>query len=131
MLKTILGGLYNSSNKHLNRPRRTIFTQNRAMSSRVFDLKDKGACVVGAGLAGSLLAIVLAKRGMNVHLIERRADMRKEVTDRGRSINLALSERGINALKHSDIIEKIMGIAIPMKGRLVHPLGNIKTIFSN
>jgi kynurenine 3-monooxygenase len=92
------------------------------MSSRVFDLKDKGACVVGAGLAGSLLAIVLAKRGMNVHLIERRADMRKEVTDRGRSINLALSERGINALKHSDIIEKIMGIAIPMKGRLVHPL---------
>lgn len=131
MLKTVLRGLYISSNKQHNRAHRYIFTQNRAMSSRVFDLKDKGACVVGAGLAGSLLAIILAKRGMNVHLIERRPDMRKEVTDRGRSINLALSERGINALRQSDIIDKIMGIAIPMKGRMVHPLGNIKMIFYN
>ncbi len=55
--------------------------------------------LVGAGLAGSLLAVYLAKKGFEVNVYERRSDMRKGPVERGRSINLALSTRGIHALK--------------------------------
>ncbi len=71
--------------------------------------------MVGAGLAGSLLSIYLAKRGFSVDVYERRPDMRKVQIDGGRSINLALSTRGIHALKDVGIHENIMKIAIPMK----------------
>ncbi len=57
--------------------------------------------LVGGGLAGSLLSIYLAKRGFEVHLFERRPDIRNNKISAGRSINLALSVRGINALKKS------------------------------
>jgi kynurenine 3-monooxygenase len=75
---------------------------------------------VGAGLAGSLLSIYLARRGFQVDVYERRPDMRKVQIGGGRSINLALSTRGIYALKDVGLHERIMQIAIPMKGRMIH-----------
>jgi kynurenine 3-monooxygenase len=80
----------------------------------------KPVVLVGAGLAGSLLAVFMAKRGKQVQMYERRPDMRRESMGAGRSINLALSERGIRALKAVGLLEPIMKIAIPMKGRMMH-----------
>lgn len=80
----------------------------------------KEVSIIGAGLVGSLLSIYLAKRGYKVNVYERRADMRKETMSAGRSINLALSDRGIKALEDIGILEDIKSIAIPMHGRLMH-----------
>lgn len=76
--------------------------------------------LVGGGLAGSLMSIYLAKKGYDVHLYERRGDMRHGKYEGGRSINLALSTRGINALSKVGLVDDILGIAIPMKGRMMH-----------
>lgn len=76
--------------------------------------------LAGAGLAGSLLGVFLARRGCRVALYERRPDMRRETISAGRSINLALSERGIRALRSVGLLDSIMQIAIPMKGRMMH-----------
>lgn len=76
--------------------------------------------VVGAGLAGSLLATGLASRGFRVRLFEKRADMRKIEMAAGRSINLALSHRGLIALEKIGLAEEMLEIAIPMKGRFIH-----------
>jgi kynurenine 3-monooxygenase len=76
--------------------------------------------IIGAGLVGSLLGIYLAKRGYRVRIYERRPDMRKEKIVAGRSINLALSDRGIKALSEVGISEDVLKIAIPMRGRLIH-----------
>ena len=76
--------------------------------------------LIGAGLAGSLLSIYLAKRGFHVELYERRPDMRKNRISAGRSINLALSVRGIHALEGVGLRDAIMKIAIPMRGRMIH-----------
>ncbi|MBX7044911.1 MAG: FAD-dependent monooxygenase [Ignavibacteria bacterium] len=78
--------------------------------------------LVGAGLAGSLLAVYLAKKGFEVNVYEKRSDMRKGQVERGRSINLALSTRGIFALKEIGLYEEIKKIAIPMYGRMMHPV---------
>ncbi len=78
--------------------------------------------IVGAGLAGSLLSVYLAKKGFDVNIYERRPDMRKEDTGGGRSINLALSTRGIHALKEVGMFDEIKKIAIPMYGRMIHPV---------
>jgi len=80
----------------------------------------KETIIVGAGLVGSLLSIYLAKRGYKVKVYERTSDMRKEKMSAGRSINLALSDRGIKALEEVGIMEEINTIAIPMHGRLMH-----------
>jgi len=76
--------------------------------------------IVGAGLAGSLLSIYMARRGFQVVVYEKRPDMRSEDISAGRSINLALSHRGIRALKHAGIAEQILQEVIPMKGRMLH-----------
>ncbi|MEO6695798.1 MAG: NAD(P)/FAD-dependent oxidoreductase [Ignavibacteria bacterium] len=76
--------------------------------------------IVGAGLAGSLLSVYLAKKGFEVNVYERRPDMRKESADGGKSINLALSARGIHALKEVGMFEEIKKISIPMYGRMIH-----------
>ncbi len=81
---------------------------------------NSNIAIVGAGLAGSLLAIYLAKKGFKVDVYERRADMRKHNIDGGRSINLALSTRGIHALKEVGLYEEIKKISIPMYGRMIH-----------
>jgi kynurenine 3-monooxygenase len=80
----------------------------------------KNVTVIGAGLVGSLLSIYLSKRGYKVNVFERRGDMRKEAMSAGRSINLALSDRGIRALEEVGIMEEIRRICIPMHGRFIH-----------
>jgi kynurenine 3-monooxygenase len=86
-------------------------------------LSSNKVTIIGAGLAGSLLSIYLAKRGYIVDVYEKRPDMRSHDIGGGRSINLALSVRGIHALKEVGLFEEIKKIAIPMYGRMVHPLG--------
>ncbi|MEQ8908275.1 MAG: NAD(P)/FAD-dependent oxidoreductase [Vicingaceae bacterium] len=76
--------------------------------------------IVGAGLVGSLQAIFLAKKGFQVEVYERRDDMRKHEISAGRSINLALSNRGWKALEIAGIKKDIEAIAIPMYGRMMH-----------
>lgn len=78
--------------------------------------------IIGSGLAGSLLGIYLAKKNFQVEMYERRPDMRESDIGGGRSINLALSVRGIHALEEVGVSEKIMRIAISMRGRMIHPL---------
>ena len=76
--------------------------------------------IVGAGLVGSLQAINMAKKGYEVEIYERRPDMRKVDLIAGRSINLALSNRGWKAISEAGIQQEIEKIAIPMKGRIMH-----------
>jgi len=85
-------------------------------------MDQKPFVVIGAGLVGSLLSIYLAKRGYKVDVYERRDDMRKGNLGGGRSINLALSDRGWKALQGVGIADEIKKIAIPMKGRMVHDI---------
>ncbi|MBI5473398.1 MAG: FAD-dependent monooxygenase [Ignavibacteriae bacterium] len=83
------------------------------------ELKNKVA-LVGAGLAGSLLGVYLARKNFPVEIFERRPDMRINDAAGGRSINLALSVRGIHALEEVGVADKIMRIAISMRGRMIH-----------
>jgi kynurenine 3-monooxygenase len=76
--------------------------------------------IVGGGLSGGLLAIYLAKRGFEINLFERRPDMRKANIYQGRSINLALSTRGLRALEKVGLDKEILSDAIPMYGRMMH-----------
>jgi len=86
----------------------------------------RSVTIAGAGLVGSLAAIYLAKRNYKVTIVERRDDMRKTNVDRGRSINLALSNRGLAALEEVGLAEVIRKNAIPMKGRMMHDIaGNL------
>jgi kynurenine 3-monooxygenase len=82
--------------------------------------KATNIAVVGAGLVGSLLSIYLRKRGYHVTVFERRSDMRKKGAEAGRSINLALSNRGIRALEGVGLDEPLKKVAIPMHGRVIH-----------
>jgi kynurenine 3-monooxygenase len=77
--------------------------------------------LIGSGLAGGLLATHLGRRGHEVDLYERRADPREENMVAGRSINLALSTRGIHALQQVGIADEVLQHAIPMRGRMIHP----------
>ena len=83
-------------------------------------MAEQKVLIIGAGLAGSLLAIYLAKRGMNVEVYEARGDMRLEEVAAGRSINLALSDRGIAALREIGMDEYMLAEAVPMYGRMIH-----------
>ncbi|HEY0658994.1 MAG TPA: NAD(P)/FAD-dependent oxidoreductase [Pyrinomonadaceae bacterium] len=76
--------------------------------------------IIGAGLSGSLLAIYLAKRGIAADVYEARGDMRSSETAGGRSINLALSDRGIAALREIEMDEYMLRDAVPMRGRMIH-----------
>ncbi len=80
----------------------------------------KSVTIVGAGLVGSLLSIYLAKKGYKINVYERRPDMRKTSISAGKSINLALSDRGWRGLEGVGIAEEIKKIAIPMYGRFIH-----------
>ncbi len=83
-------------------------------------MAEQRITVIGAGLAGSLLSIYLARRGFTVNVFEARGDMRKEKTAAGRSINLALSDRGITALREVGMDEFMLAEAVPMYGRMIH-----------
>ncbi|MFN0202554.1 MAG: FAD-dependent oxidoreductase [Bacteroidia bacterium] len=80
--------------------------------------------IIGAGLSGSLLGILLAKKGWDVQIFERRPDRRKESVEAGRSINLAVSVRGMTALAEAGLNADIQAIATKMQGRMNHPLGS-------
>lgn len=86
----------------------------------------KTATIVGAGLVGSLWAVYLSKAGYKVSIVERRSDLREADISAGKSINLALSERGWKAFRTVGIDKEIEAIAIPMHGRTMHDLkGNL------
>ena len=81
---------------------------------------EKKAIVIGAGLAGSLWSIYLAKAGYKVTVYERRKNIRDVEISAGKSINLALSTRGWKALEGAGIKQEVEEIAIPMPGRMMH-----------
>ena len=84
----------------------------------------RSVTILGAGLVGSLLAIILRKRGYKVDLYERRPDMRSASISAGKSINLAMSHRGWNALALAGLKSEMEELAIPMYGRQLHMLDN-------
>ena len=83
---------------------------------------DRPVNIVGGGLAGALLAVLLARRGFAVDVYDRRPDPRLAASERGRSINLALAARGIVALERAGMMERIRPLLIPMRGRMIHAL---------
>lgn len=76
--------------------------------------------IIGAGLCGSLLALRLGQRGYNITLVEKRPDLRKVEQDAGRSINLALSDRGLKGLRLGGVEDAAKKLCIPMEGRMIH-----------
>ena len=78
--------------------------------------------IAGAGLGGALLGTLLGRAGERVVLLERRPDPRRDRQDAGRSINLALSERGLHALEQIGLRERILQLATPLYGRMIHPV---------
>lgn len=91
---------------------------------------DARVVVCGAGLVGSLLACYLGRRGYTVDVYERRPDPRATDAERGRSINLALSERGLDALRRIDLVDTVMAPALPMHGRMMHSVDGTLTFQS-
>jgi kynurenine 3-monooxygenase len=84
--------------------------------------RSQSITLVGAGLTGPLLAISLVQRGFRVQIYERRPDMRRVQASAGRSINLAISTRGIHALREAGLWDEMLRIIVPMKGRMMHSL---------
>ena len=78
--------------------------------------------IVGAGLGGTLAAIFLARRGLEVTLYERRPDLRKVVQPAGRSINLALANRGLKPLRRAGLEPEVRKLLTVMRGRMIHPV---------
>ncbi|MEV5574370.1 NAD(P)/FAD-dependent oxidoreductase [Spirillospora sp. NPDC052269] len=103
---------------------------SRAPQSPAPESQAQRVAVVGAGLAGALLATLLGRRGVPVTVYERRPDPRVAGAERGRSINLAISARGLAALEQVGLRELALGRALPMHGRMVHP-GNGATNFQS
>ena len=83
-------------------------------------MKDKKILIAGAGLCGSLMGLRLAQRGYDLDILERRPDPRKVALDAGRSINLALSARGMAGMKLVGLEEEVKQLCIPMHGRMLH-----------
>lgn len=83
-------------------------------------LRGSAVNIIGAGLAGALLAVLLARRGFGVTLYERRPDPRQTRPERGRSINLALAARGIRALERAGVMDRVRPLTIALRGRMVH-----------
>lgn len=84
--------------------------------------KQQNILIIGAGLCGSLLALRLGQRGFNVNLYEMRPDLRKVDISAGRSINLALSDRGLKAMRLAGVEDQVKKLCIPMNGRLLHDM---------
>ena len=82
--------------------------------------QNRHITIIGAGLAGALLATLLARRGWSVDVYEKRGDPRLRGYEGGRSINLALAERGLHALRLAGADEQVMAHAVMMRGRMVH-----------
>ncbi len=102
-------------------------TDPRTSASRA---DGRTVVVIGAGLVGSLLACYLGRRGYSVDVYERRPDPRSSTAERGRSINLALSERGLDALRRIGLVDTVMAPALPMHGRVMHAVDGSTTFQS-
>jgi len=89
----------------------------------------KNITIAGGGLVGSLLAYVLANKGYNVNVYERRPDMRKANMDGGRSINLVISHRGWTSLEKADIADEIKKIIVPAYGRMTHDIDGTQDFY--
>lgn len=96
---------------------------------RLISPQDK-VVIFGAGLVGSLLGILLARRGFRVEIHEKRPDLRYKLFTSFRSINLALSHRGWNALAMAGLEEKVRQLSIPMPGRVLHDLEGKEQFFA-
>lgn len=83
-------------------------------------MKSRSILIAGAGLAGALMAVLLARRGWKVELLEKRPDQRIKGFESGRSINLALAERGLHALRLAGLERRVLDQAVQMRGRMVH-----------
>jgi kynurenine 3-monooxygenase len=90
-------------------------------------VKGTRAVVAGAGLGGALIATQLARAGFQVEVVERRHDPRRTGKAEGRSINLALSARGLHALDQVGLKQAILAIAVPMRGRRMHAVDGTLT----
>jgi len=90
-------------------------------------MKPERITIAGAGLVGSLLGTMLAQRGYAVQLFERRPDMRRANISAGKSINLAMSDRGLRALEVAGLADDIRAISVPMKGRMMHDVDGTLT----
>lgn len=88
---------------------------------------DEKIAVVGGGLVGSLISLYLAQQGYDISVFERRSDPRKEGFIGGRSINLALSDRGWKALEMVGMADAVKEMALPMKGRMMHAKDGTQT----
>ena len=85
-------------------------------------MSQEKIAVVGGGLVGGVLACYMAQKGYDVHVFERRDDIRTAEISAGKSINLALSDRGWKALRDIGLEERVQGMVIPMEGRMIHYL---------
>lgn len=83
-------------------------------------MKNK-VTIIGAGLVGSLWAVLLRKRNIDVTVFEKRPDPRLSHGDAGRSINLVITSRGVNALEKAGLLQKALDLAVPVYGRMIHP----------
>lgn len=81
-----------------------------------------GVAIVGGGPAGSLLALALAQRGYGIDLYERRSDPRKQMAGHGKSINLGLSKRGMQALQMVGLLDAVLERSVAMRGRVIHSM---------
>jgi kynurenine 3-monooxygenase len=90
--------------------------------------RTQSVTMAGAGLVGSLMSLFLARRGFQVEVLERRPDMRSETVEAGRSINLAISARGLYGLRRVGLEEEARRHAIPMRGRMIHSLSGELTL---
>jgi kynurenine 3-monooxygenase len=90
--------------------------------------RTQSVTMAGAGLVGSLMSLFLARRGFQVEVLERRPDMRSETVDAGRSINLAISARGLYALRRVGLEEEARRHSVPMRGRMIHSLSGELTL---
>jgi kynurenine 3-monooxygenase len=85
-------------------------------------MRKNSVTIVGAGLCGALLAIILARRGLKVTVLERSPDPREVPAAGGRSINLAMSARGIRGLKYAGVFDRVEPLLVTMAGRCIHEL---------
>jgi kynurenine 3-monooxygenase len=83
-------------------------------------IREKNVAIMGAGLAGTVIAMFFARRGWNVDVYEMRPDLRKTNTQSGRSINMTLAIRGLAALAKTMDLDRIRDLMIPLEGRMVH-----------
>ena len=103
-------------------------SNNKKKAGKTASKTAENMMIVGGGLVGSLLAAVLADLEINVDVFESRGDMRKEHVGQGRSINLAMSVRGLHALQNLGIADEVMSKVVAMRGRVIHPVAG-PTVF--